>query len=209
MAAAATRFVRFFLGRKLDVLTVDLGCHGEAPCPVPGMTYGHRESRDVLSAYRYLADTDRYQKVYAMGTSVGAAAILIALPEMPRLAGVIAENPMASFPRLIMETPAAPPVPGWFKRLLAGLTMPRGRFDGLLSAENSLRLANATPIYFIHSKADKVVPVRHSRELAELYSGPKTTWFSGQRGSRDSLGDGSYRIRAEARGLLKQRAIAG
>ncbi|MEW5855397.1 MAG: alpha/beta hydrolase, partial [Myxococcota bacterium] len=36
-----TRFVRFFLARSLDVLTFDLGCHGEAPCPVPGLTYGH------------------------------------------------------------------------------------------------------------------------------------------------------------------------
>lgn len=58
------------------------------------MTYGQRESRDVLSAYLYLAG--KYEKLYAMGTSVGAASILIALPEMPKLAGVIAENPMVS-----------------------------------------------------------------------------------------------------------------
>jgi hypothetical protein len=96
-----TRYVRFFLERKLDVLTLDLGCQGEAPCPVPGMTYGHRESRDVLSAYLYL--TDRYKRVYAMGTSVGAASILISLPAMPKLAAVIAENPMVSFQRLIKE----------------------------------------------------------------------------------------------------------
>jgi hypothetical protein len=51
-----TRHVRFYLRRHLDVLTFDLGCHGEAPCPVPGLTYGQRESRDVLSAYLFLTD---------------------------------------------------------------------------------------------------------------------------------------------------------
>ena len=100
-----TRHASFFLDRRLDVLTVDLGCHGEAPCPVPGLSYGERESQDIVSAYLYLAG--RYQRVLAMGSSVGAASVLIALPAMPKLAGVIAENPMASFERLIRETPAA------------------------------------------------------------------------------------------------------
>jgi uncharacterized protein len=171
-----TRYIPFFLSRKLDVLTIDLGCHGEAPCLAPGMTYGDRESRDVLSAYLYL--TGKYNKVYAMGTSVGAAAILIALPEMPKLAAVIAENPVFSFQRLIMETPAAPRfVPLWFRHLLIRLSMLRGRFDGLQSSENSLRLVKTTPIYFIQSKEDRVNPYRHTLELAALYSGPKTVWF--------------------------------
>src|SRR6266851_4258237 len=104
-----TRHVRFYLGRHLDVVTLDVGCDGEAPCPVPGLTYGQRESRDVLSAYLFL--TSRYDKVLAMGSSVGAASILVALPEMPKLKGVIAENPMASFQKLIAESPAARSIP--------------------------------------------------------------------------------------------------
>lgn len=170
-----TRYIHFFLGRKLDVLTLDLGCSGEAPCPVPGLTYGDRESRDVLSAYLYL--TDKYEKVYAMGGSVGAASILIALPEMPKLHAVIAENPMLNFQQLILESPVSRSIPGWFSHLLISLTMLRGRFDGLLSAENSLRLVKTTPIFFIHSKKDDVVPYRHTQELAGLYAGPKTVWF--------------------------------
>ena len=159
-----TRFVSFFLSQRLDVLTLDLGCHGEAPCPVPGMTYGHRESRDVLSAYLYL--TDRYRKVYAMGSSVGAAAILIALPEMPALAGVIAENPMASFQRLIREAPESQSMPGWGIELLMQVAMMRGRFDGLLSPATSLSLATTTPILLIHSKQDKVVSSKQTQDLS-------------------------------------------
>jgi pimeloyl-ACP methyl ester carboxylesterase len=170
-----TRHVRHFLRRHLDVLTLDLGCHGEAPCPVPGLTYGHRESRDVLSAYLHLAG--KYDRVMAMGSSVGAASILIALPGMPGLAAVIAENPMASFQRLITETPASRSVPGWLNRAFMGFTMLRGRFDGLLSAENALRLAKGTPIFFIHSKRDGLVPYQQTQELADLYGGPKTVWL--------------------------------
>ena len=170
-----TRFVSFFLSQRLDVLTLDLGCHGEAPCPVPGMTYGHRESRDVLSAYLYL--TDRYRKVYAMGSSVGAAAILIALPEMPALAGVIAENPMASFQRLIREAPESQSMPGWGIELLMQVAMMRGRFDGLLSPAKSLSLATTTPILLIHSKQDKVVSSKQTQDLADVYRGPKTVWL--------------------------------
>ncbi|WP_238325594.1 alpha/beta hydrolase [Leptospira inadai] len=171
-----TKYIRFFLNRKFDVLTFDLSCHGEANCPVPGLTYGNRESRDVLGAYRYL--TDRYSKVYAMGSSVGAASILIAMPDMPKLSAVIAENPIFNFQRLIIESPAAPGfLPNWFKNLLVQLTMLRGRFDGLLSPANSIRLVKSVPIYFIQSKADTVNPFRHTQELAELYAGPKTLWF--------------------------------
>jgi pimeloyl-ACP methyl ester carboxylesterase len=98
-----TRHVRFYLRRHLDVLTFDLGCHGEAPCPVPGLTYGQRESRDVLSAYLFLTDQ---------------------ADDAPR------------------------------------------RFDGLMSPERSVRFTKTTPVFFIHSMRDSVVPPpqpRHAR----------------------------------------------
>jgi alpha-beta hydrolase superfamily lysophospholipase len=181
-----TRYIQFFLSQKLDVLTFDLGCQGEAPCLVPGMTYGHRESRDVLSAYLYL--TDKYEKVYAMGSSVGAASILIALPEMPKLAGVIAENPMASFQRLIKEAPQSQSMPGGGTELLINLAMMRGKFDGLLSPENSLPLAKTTPIFFIHSKEDTVVSYQQTQDLVDLYAGPKTVWFP-EKGDHSAIWD--------------------
>jgi len=173
-----TKHISFFLSQGLDVLTFDLSCHGEAPCPVPGMTYGHREYRDVLSAYLFL--TDQYERVYAMGSSVGAASLLIALPSMPKLKGVIAENPMASFQQLIKEAPEAKSLPGWATDLLLDLAMIRGRFDGLLSAAHSLSLIKNIPIYFIHSKADKVVSYRQTQQLLDIYRGPKMVWFPEQ-----------------------------
>jgi alpha-beta hydrolase superfamily lysophospholipase len=184
-----TRFIQFFLGQNLDVLALDVGCQGEAPCPVPGMTYGQRESRDVLSAYLYL--TDKYEKVYAMGSSVGAASILIALPEMPKLTAAIAENPMVSFQQLIKDAHESQSMPGWAIDLLIKVAMLRGRFDGLISPAHSLHFAKSTPIYFIHSKMDEIVSYTQTQELADLYAGPKTIWLP-EKGSHAAIWDADH-----------------
>jgi pimeloyl-ACP methyl ester carboxylesterase len=181
-----SRHVPFFLAHRLDVLAIDLGCHGEAPCPVPGLTYGHRESQDVLSAYLYLLE--RYPRVVAMGSSVGAAAVLIALPSMPRMTGVIVENPMASFERLIHEAPAAHSIPRWFSAILIEVTEARARFSGTLSPEHALPLVKSTRIYFIHSKQDEIVPYQQSQRLAASYTGPKTVWWP-DRGGHSAIWD--------------------
>jgi hypothetical protein len=193
-----TRHARYFLDRHLDVLTLDLGCSGEAPCPVPGLSYGSRESRDVLSAYLYLTAT--YRRVLAMGSSVGATSLLDALPAMPGLEAVVAENPPSSFERLIREAPEAASAPAWAMRLLLGLAKLRGRFDGLQSAADALRLARGTPILFIHSKRDGIIPYQRTVELAESYPGPKSVWLPEQ-GSHSAIREvdrGEYERRLTA-----------
>jgi fermentation-respiration switch protein FrsA (DUF1100 family) len=157
------------------VLTFDLSCSGEAPCPVPGLTYGARESRDVLSAYLYLSA--RYHGIYTMGTSMGAAAILIAMPQMPNLTAAITENPMASFRKLIIETPVSRSAPKWFLDVMLKVTMFRGKFDDLQSAETSLKLVNHIPILFIQSKKDNII-LESTQKVAAAYHGPKTIWLA-------------------------------
>ncbi|TGK10037.1 alpha/beta hydrolase [Leptospira fletcheri] len=203
-----TRYIRFFLDIHLDVLSVDLGCHGQAPCVIPGLTYGERESRDVVSIYLYLSR--KYSKVYALGSSVGASSILIALPEMPELSGVIAENPMFDFRRLILETSSAPKfIPEWFKKFLLEVSMVRGKFDGISSPANSLRMPGKIPVFFIHSKEDKIVPYRHTEELATLYKGPKTVWLleKGEHGSVWEKNPNEYRNRV--RNFLQRKSPSG
>jgi alpha-beta hydrolase superfamily lysophospholipase len=171
-----TRHIGMYLDQGLDVLTFDQGCAGEAPCPVKGLSYGQRESRDVLSAYHYA--TSRYERVYAMGASVGASAILIALPEMPELKGLIAESAYTSFERLIREAPESKNVPGWATTNMIAMAKNRGRFDALLSPEHALPLAQKdVPILFIHSKADNVAAYKQTQDLVKLYDGPSSTWY--------------------------------
>jgi pimeloyl-ACP methyl ester carboxylesterase len=160
-----SRYIQFFVSRRLDVYTFDMSCSGESPCVAAGMTFGHKESRDVQSVYAFLKPL--YPRVYAMGTSVGATSILIALPGMAELSAVIAENPMFSFQRFVDETPAAPSfLPGWFKFLVVSIAKKRGLFDGLSSAQNSLRIANS---YLYISKAMDLFDASEGKHLSEKF----------------------------------------
>lgn len=171
-----TKHLPLFLAQNLDVLTFDLSCHGEAPCSGKGLTYGHRESQDVISAYKYLSK--QYQTVYVMGSSVGASSVLVALPSLQNVAGVIVENPMYSFERLIKDAPEAKSMPGWFSDALIKLTMWRGGFDDSRTPVKSLQATQATPILFMHSKEDAIVPFKQTQELANVYKGTKTVWLA-------------------------------
>jgi alpha-beta hydrolase superfamily lysophospholipase len=171
-----TKHLPLFLGQKLDVLTFDLSCHGEAPCPGHGLTYGYRESRDVIAAFEYLQA--RYGTVYVMGSSMGATSVLTALPNLNGVAGVIVENPMYSFERLIKDAPEAKSMPGWFSGALIKLAMWRGGFDDSRTPVKSLQATQSAPILFMHSKEDAIVPFKQTQDLAELYKGTKTVWLA-------------------------------
>ncbi|PJZ27010.1 dipeptidyl aminopeptidase [Leptospira hartskeerlii] len=194
-----TKHIRFFLKSGLDVFSFDFGCHGEASCTIPGLSYGYRESKDVLSVYRYLSE--RYDKIYALGSSVGASSILISLPEMPKLSGVIAENPMYNFERLIMEFPGTTKdIPALFSYILIKLTQFRGKFETIPSPASSLANVNYVPILFIHSKEDQVVSFQQSQDLANLYKGPKEIWFpeKGEHGTARDVNPNEYEKRVSA-----------
>ncbi|MCG6152020.1 alpha/beta hydrolase [Leptospira bandrabouensis] len=170
-----TRMIPFYLRQGFDVLSFDLSCHGEAPCPFPGLSFGNRESRDVLSAYLYVSK--KYKDILMMGSSVGASSILISLPFLDQVKGIILENPMLSFQRLILDSPESSGLPDQMVQTLIDLVTIRGRFDTLLSPENSLPLARNVPLLFIHSKKDSVVPYEQSMLLTKRYSGPSEVWF--------------------------------
>ncbi|TGL33487.1 alpha/beta hydrolase [Leptospira perdikensis] len=170
-----TRLIPFYLNQGFDVLSFDLSCHGEAPCVVPGLSFGNRESRDVLSAYLYLSK--KYKNILMFGSSVGASSLLIALPFLHGVKGLILENPMINFDRLILDSPESVSLPNWMVQSLIGLVTSRGKFDSLLSPENSLRFSSSVPLLLIHSKKDSVVSYKHSEFLANLYSGPSEVWF--------------------------------
>lgn len=194
-----TKHIRFFLKRGLDVFSFDFGCHGEASCAVPGLSYGYRESKDVLSMYRYLAK--EYDRIYALGSSVGASSILISVPEMQKLSAVIVENPMYNFERLILEFPGTEKdIPALFSHLLIKLAQFRGKFETIPSPASSLKKVSSVPIFFIHSKEDQVVPFRQSQDLAEIYKGPKMIWFpeKGEHGGVWNINPNEYEKRLSA-----------
>jgi alpha-beta hydrolase superfamily lysophospholipase len=167
------RYIEYLLGRGFDVYLFDYSCHGEAPCAVRGLSFGEREHKDIVDILHYLKG--RHARVYAMGTSMGAASLLTALPVADPIDAVVAENPLHSFERLALETRAAPAfLPTWFRRLTIALTLRRAHFSGEITPAHALHnFSSKMPIVFLHSKADTLVPYTHSVDLHREYQGPK------------------------------------
>ena len=113
----------------------------------------------------------------------------MALPDMPNAAGIIAESPIYNFKQLIKEAPQSQSIPGWFTDMLLNFSRWRGKFNEPSSPATTLPFPRAqVPILFIHSKEDELVTYQHTRDLADLYSGPKTVWFP-DKGSHAAIWD--------------------
>ncbi len=159
---------RSLLRHGYAVLMFDLRGHGESPCA--RLSYGVREAADVLGALDFLRERGFADGSVAMlGSSYGAAAMLMALPEMPGIAGLVADSTYAElWPVVLAEIPRQSPRlgrlrPGPGMRLAARLLY---RVD--LRAARPLAAvaaASAPPILFIHGEADAYVPPAHSERL--------------------------------------------
>ncbi|XDD47499.1 alpha/beta hydrolase [Leptospira sp. WS39.C2] len=158
-----TRYLPFYLELGYDTISFDLSCHGESPCLVPGLSFGNIETRDVLSVYLYVKKI--YKNIFMFGSSVGGSSILIALPFLNDVKGVVVENPMISFDRIILDSPESNKLPNKMITSLIELVKIRGKFDSMWSPKNSLHLVSDSPIFMIHSKNDKVVSYKHSESL--------------------------------------------
>ncbi len=172
------RFAPYFLGRGFDFYMPDLVCHGEAACMRRGLSFGVREHLDVLSVYDALSAGDRYDTIVVMGTSVGGISVLMALPEMDEVSAVVVENPMYSVRRFVRETSRAPAFfPLWYRDFLYFMLSLRGGFDASEGAAAGLQRAGESgedvPVFLMHGTADDLIPIDHTREMYEEYSGPK------------------------------------
>ncbi len=166
------RFLKYFHERGYDYYMPDMHCHGESKCPEFKLSFGAREHQDVIDIYRVLKK--KYKTVIAMGTSVGATSVLIALPKLEGVKAVIAENPMYSTGRFIQDTEAAPAfLPGWYRSFLHWSLQKRGGFDSSNSAAVAVGKVTNVPIYFVHGTKDSLFPPSHSQGLHDLYKGPK------------------------------------
>ncbi len=80
---------RFLNGQGYGVLLIDLQAHGETPGK--RITFGVRESEDVEAAVAFLRKTFPYERIAAIGVSLGAAAIVLAKHSL-KLDAVVLES---------------------------------------------------------------------------------------------------------------------
>jgi len=161
----------------LNILAFDFRGHGDSPGHTS--TLGDREVGDLLAAVRYLRARFPDQPLFLMGTSMGAAVILQALPRIPDVCGVWSE---AAFSRLAqtieqqfdwLPRPLRSPlltgyhILGWVD---CGMWIPS---INPVSCLEGLR----TPVFFCHGEDDQLVPIAEGRELYDAYAGPKSCWW--------------------------------
>ncbi|MDB5339836.1 MAG: alpha/beta hydrolase [Planctomycetaceae bacterium] len=157
-----------------QILAFDFRGHGNSAGHT--ITYGLQERRDVLGAYDYCvqrSDVDR-TRLFALGASMGGAALLQALPEMPQVRAAVVDSAFASLDQMaghqlrffppVVRAPLVQLV-RWFAWIETGADLQR------LSPADRLREISI-PLLIIHGSDDTVVPVEHAHLLQKAATGP-------------------------------------
>jgi alpha-beta hydrolase superfamily lysophospholipase len=159
-----------------NVLMFDLRGHGESGGRT--ITLGYREKDDVLAAVAWVRSerSGQAKQVIGMGISLGAASLAEAAARAePPLDAVILDSCFASTAdmtrRVLSDFPRAthpwlltlgPPLADWH----AGCPMMQIR------PEESLRKLRS-PVLFLHSRGDPLIPSEHASRLHGNAAGPK------------------------------------
>ena len=177
------------------VLAIDLRNHGESGRPTGRHTGGVRESADVLGAWDWLVAGGQRpaERVGLFGISLGAASVLIAAGDEPRVAAVWADSSYGDIDdatRAELRRNHLPPflLPGG---LLAGrlLEGPGLRDKSPLVAMG--RLAGR-PAYITHGTADTRLEVFYADQLrraATTNGVPAESWIVDGCGHADAIVD--------------------
>lgn len=169
-------FVRVGDGLNAHVLMFDFRGHGESDGHT--VTFGHAERRDVLAAVDYLRRQrpEQCRELFGMGVSMGTSALIAAAAEVePPFDGLILDSAFASateltehilrlFPPVLRPGLATIGIP--LASLEAGCWLPDVR---PIEQIDQVR----TPLLFVHSDNDTLIPVDHGQRLFARARPPK------------------------------------
>ncbi len=177
------RHLPLFHEAGYPVLMFDCREHGISDGTGQGISFGVREHQDVRSAVAWAKQTHGWGRIGVMGSSQGAASVLLAAAGDPEIDAVVSENPFTDVYELIRysvskEAGAEPPA-NWVIDLVTGVAM--WRVGGLSSPApiDIVDQVGTRPLLLIHGTADVVIPFEHSEKLharagetAELWIAP-------------------------------------
>jgi pimeloyl-ACP methyl ester carboxylesterase len=167
-----TGIARMFLTAGYRTLVPDSRGHGESGGAF--VTYGLLERRDVTRWINWLSNAECDQGIFALGESMGAAALLEALDGETRIRAAVAECAFSSFKQVAAERISQRiPLPHRFG-VLAGHAVAAGGvsyirlrygFDLTSVSPNSALQRVRVPVLLIHGLDDWETLPEHSRVL--------------------------------------------
>lgn len=192
-----------------SVLLIDFQGHGESRGQ--HVTFGFRESQDVVAAIQYLQYTLPNEPIGVLGASLGADAFALAKDHLP-VDAVILESMYASVGEAV-ESRLRVHV-GVFAPLFAPLMAMQVRARlGISGDREAIREGMAhigTPLLMMGSTDDSNTPLEQQRALFAAASAPKEFWAVQGAGRGDlyefAKGDYERRVSAFLRAHLKPRA---
>jgi len=154
------------------VLLLDLRDHGRSTVEDGRTAGGTEEYRDVLGAVDWLvAQGAESRRIGILGTSMGAAAAIMAAGQDERIAAVWADSGYADLETLIAEGLAdqgLPPQLASIALLMARLVS--GDDLGSPSVLGELANLRGRQLFIVHGTLDGLIDVSHAQALAEVAS---------------------------------------
>jgi uncharacterized protein len=165
-----------FLRRQgFSVLLFDFQAHGDSRGQQ--VTFGARESRDVVAAIEYLHHQLPGERVGVIGVSMGAAAFVLA-DGRPRVAAMVLESLYPALGEAV--TNELRPYLGPLASAVAALVLPQLRSRVGIEparfrpADRMSRID--APVFIVSGSADKYTPLDEERALFEAAPSPKQLW---------------------------------
>jgi uncharacterized protein len=167
----ATAYAAFLLDAGFDVLAPDARGHGESG---GFATYGVREADDILRWAAWIRARMPRACVYALGSSMGGAHVLMAEASRPTFCAIVSDSAFATFLDAGLDRVSGRLGLGdagrWVGRpaAYAGIAYVRARYGvNLLDADPAGALPRVhAPLLLIHGDADRNTPPYHATVLA-------------------------------------------
>ena len=187
---------RFLRGAGYSVLLIDFQATGETKGD--HITFGWKESRDVIAAVDFISRNEPSQRVAIIGSSLGGAAALLASSRL-KVDGLVLE---AVYPTIEIATRnRMENYLGAFGRMLTPLLLKQLRLRLGVSASQLRPIDHIAdvdcPILIISGERDANTRPADTRMLFESARSPKQLWLVPNAGHVDlhQAGPGAYEMR--------------
>jgi len=167
---------RFLTAQGYHTLMIDLQAHGETPGD--RITFGARESGNIEAAVDFLRKTFPHDRIGAIGVSLGAAAIVLAQPDL-RLNAVILESLHPTIEEAVenrLKLFLGEPGKFFLPMLLFQISLFTGESIETLSPITRINTLNS-PVLIIAGTNDQHTTVSETERLFDAAREPKELWI--------------------------------